>query len=58
MNEINKSAAFWRTFPIFEGFSKETIGEIAAIATYRKWPAGTVKTGVSSPGLNPWSSTR
>lgn len=42
MNEINRSAAFWRSFPIFEGFGKETIGEIAAIATYRKWPAGTV----------------
>jgi CRP/FNR family cyclic AMP-dependent transcriptional regulator len=42
MNEINKSAAFWRSFPIFEGFGKETIGEIAAIATLRKWPAGTV----------------
>ncbi|WP_313526322.1 Crp/Fnr family transcriptional regulator [Shinella sp.] len=42
MNEINKSAAFWRSFPIFEGFSKETIGEIASIATWRRWPAGTV----------------
>lgn len=42
MNEINKSAAFWRSFPIFEEFGKETIAEIAAIATWRKWPAGTV----------------
>lgn len=42
MNEINKSAAFWRSFPIFEGFDKQTLGEIAGIASYRKWPAGTV----------------
>ncbi|HEV7246332.1 MAG TPA: Crp/Fnr family transcriptional regulator [Shinella sp.] len=42
MNEINKSSAFWRSFPIFEGFGKDTIGEIAAIASLRKWTAGTV----------------
>ncbi|QRM54077.1 Crp/Fnr family transcriptional regulator [Sinorhizobium sp. BG8] len=42
MNEINKSAAFWRSFPIFEGFSKDTIGEITTIVTFRKWSAGTV----------------
>jgi len=42
MHEINKSAAFWRSFPIFEGFGKETIDEVASIATYRKWPAGAV----------------
>lgn len=42
MNEINKSAAFWRSFPIFEGFNKETLIEIAGIATWRKWSPGTV----------------
>ncbi|MCF3639138.1 Crp/Fnr family transcriptional regulator [Rhizobium sp. TRM95111] len=42
MNEINKSAAFWRSFPIFEGFAKETIAEIVEIASHRKWTAGTV----------------
>jgi len=42
MSDINKSAAFWRSFPIFEQFDKELIGEIAALALYRKWTAGTV----------------
>ena len=42
MSEVNKSPAFWRSFPIFEEFDKETIAEIAAIATYRKWSPGTV----------------
>jgi CRP-like cAMP-binding protein len=42
MSEINKSPAFWRSFPIFEEFDKETISAIAALATYRKWTPGTV----------------
>lgn len=42
MNEINRSPAFWRSFTIFEGFDKKTIEDLAEIATYRKWPAGTV----------------
>lgn len=41
MSEINKSPAFWRSFPIFEEFDKETIEAVVSIATYRKWPAGT-----------------
>lgn len=42
MSEINKSPAFWRSFPIFEEFGKDTIADIAGIATHRKWSAGTV----------------
>ncbi|AFL48703.1 CRP/FNR family cyclic AMP-dependent transcriptional regulator [Sinorhizobium fredii] len=42
MTEINRSPAFWRSFPIFEDFDKETLCELADIASYRKWPAGTV----------------
>ncbi|MFB2549790.1 Crp/Fnr family transcriptional regulator [Ensifer soli] len=42
MSEVNKSAAFWRSFPIFEDFDKETLLAVAGIATWRKWPAGTV----------------
>lgn len=42
MAEINKSPAFWRSFPIFEEFSKELIAEVAALAQWRRWPAGTV----------------
>ncbi|MDK1384209.1 Crp/Fnr family transcriptional regulator [Sinorhizobium sp. 7-81] len=42
MTEVNRSPAFWRSFPIFEEFDKETLTELAGIATYRKWPAGTV----------------
>lgn len=42
MSEVNKSAAFWRSFPIFEEFDKELIAEVAGLATWRKWPAGTV----------------
>ncbi|WEX77853.1 Crp/Fnr family transcriptional regulator [Sinorhizobium numidicum] len=42
MTEVNRSPAFWRSFPIFEEFDKETLCELAGIATYRKWPAGTV----------------
>lgn len=42
MSEINKSAAFWRSFPIFEEFDKDLIGEVASLALYRKWPSGTV----------------
>lgn len=42
MNEINKSPAFWRSFPIFEGFARETVAEVAEIASYRKWKGGTV----------------
>jgi len=42
MAEINKNVAFWRSFPIFEEFSKELIGEVAALAQWRRWPSGTV----------------
>lgn len=42
MAEVNRSPAFWRSFPIFEEFDKETLTELAGIATYRRWPAGTV----------------
>jgi CRP/FNR family transcriptional regulator, cyclic AMP receptor protein len=42
MSEINKSPAFWRSFPIFEEFDKETIASLSALATYRKWTPGTV----------------
>lgn len=42
MAEINKSVAFWRSFPIFEEFSKELIAEVAGLAQWRRWPAGTV----------------
>lgn len=42
MVEINKSLAFWRSFPIFEEFSKELIDEITCLAQGRRWPAGTV----------------
>ncbi|MBN9031724.1 MAG: Crp/Fnr family transcriptional regulator [Rhizobiales bacterium 63-7] len=42
MSDTSKSAAFWRSFPIFEEFDTETIAAIADIATHRKWPAGTV----------------
>ncbi|MCD2183602.1 Crp/Fnr family transcriptional regulator [Rhizobium sp. TRM96647] len=42
MNEVTRSTAFWRSFPIFEGFNKETIADLATIANYRKWKAGTV----------------
>jgi CRP-like cAMP-binding protein len=42
MAEINRSPAFWRSFPIFEEFSKEQVAEIADLAIIRRWPAGTV----------------
>lgn len=42
MSEINRSPAFWRSFPIFEEFDKETIGLLAGIAVHRKWMPGTV----------------
>ena len=42
MAEINKSPAFWRSFPIFEEFSKPLIEEVAGLAIWRRWPAGTV----------------
>ena len=42
MAEINKSPAFWRSFPIFEEFSKELVAEVAGLAQWRKWPSGTV----------------
>lgn len=50
MNDINKSPAFWRSFPIFEEFDKETIGKIAAMASYRKWTSGTVIFQRGDPG--------
>jgi CRP/FNR family cyclic AMP-dependent transcriptional regulator len=42
MAEVSKSPAFWRSFPIFEDFSKDLIAEISTLAQYRKWPGGTV----------------
>lgn len=42
MAEISKSLAFWRSFPIFEDFSKELIEEVTALAQHRRWRAGTV----------------
>ena len=42
MTEINKSLAFWRSFPIFEEFSKELLTEVMGLAQHRKWRAGTV----------------
>jgi CRP-like cAMP-binding protein len=42
MTDINKSPAFWRSFPIFEEFSNELIAEVAALASFRRWQPGTV----------------
>jgi CRP/FNR family cyclic AMP-dependent transcriptional regulator len=42
MAEINKSLAFWRSFPIFEELPKELIDEVMALAQWRRWSAGTV----------------
>lgn len=42
MSEINKSPAFWRSFPIFEEFDKDAIDALALLASHRKWTAGTV----------------
>ncbi|KQV44149.1 MULTISPECIES: Crp/Fnr family transcriptional regulator [unclassified Rhizobium] len=42
MSEINKSPAFWRSFPIFEEFDKDSIASLATLASHRKWSPGTV----------------
>jgi CRP-like cAMP-binding protein len=42
MAEINKSPAFWRSFPIFEEFTKELVAEVAQLAQWRRWPPGTM----------------
>lgn len=42
MAEINKSIAFWRSFPIFEEFSKELIEQVMGLAQVKRWSAGTV----------------
>jgi CRP-like cAMP-binding protein len=42
MAEINKSLAFWKSFPIFEEFPKELIDEVTGLAQWRRWAAGTV----------------
>lgn len=42
MAEINKSLAFWRSFPIFEEFTKELIDQVIGLAQWRRWAAGTV----------------
>ncbi len=42
MSDINKSAAFWRSFPIFRGIRQGMIAEVASLAQHRKWPSGTV----------------
>lgn len=40
MAGTTRSGAFWRSFPIFEGFSDPLVEALNAIATPRKWPAG------------------
>jgi CRP/FNR family cyclic AMP-dependent transcriptional regulator len=42
MAEINKSLAFWKSFPIFEEFSKELIDQVIGLAQWRRWAAHTV----------------
>jgi CRP/FNR family cyclic AMP-dependent transcriptional regulator len=42
MSEINRSLAFWRSFPIFEELPKELIDEVMDLAQHRRWPSGTV----------------
>jgi CRP-like cAMP-binding protein len=42
MAEINRSLAFWRSFPILEELPKELIGEVMDLAQHRRWPSGTV----------------
>jgi CRP/FNR family transcriptional regulator, cyclic AMP receptor protein len=42
MSEINKSLAFWRSFPIFEDLPRELIAEAAELAQFRRWRAGAV----------------
>lgn len=42
MAEINRSLAFWRSFPIFEDLPKELIDEVMDLAQHRRWPSGTV----------------
>jgi len=42
MAEINRSLAFWKSFPIFEDFSSEMIDEIIGMVRLRHWPTGTV----------------
>ena len=40
MTGATRSAAFWRSFPIFEDFNERLIGALSEIATLRKWTAG------------------
>jgi CRP/FNR family cyclic AMP-dependent transcriptional regulator len=42
MTEINRSIAFWRSFPIFEELPKELIDEVMVLAQHRRWTAGSV----------------
>lgn len=42
MAEVNKSIAFWRSFPIFEELSKDLIEQAMGLAQRRRWSAGTV----------------
>ncbi len=42
MAEINRSPAFWRSFPIFEDFSSQMIEALIGVAVHRSWPAGAV----------------
>lgn len=42
MAEINKSLAFWRSFPIFEELPKELIEEAIGLAQWKRWTAGAV----------------
>lgn len=42
MTEINRSLAFWRSFPIFEELPKELVDEVMDLAQHRRWTSGTV----------------
>ncbi|KAA3448002.1 Crp/Fnr family transcriptional regulator [Mesorhizobium sp. SARCC-RB16n] len=42
MAEFDRSAAFWRSFPIFRDFDDKTIAALAGISSFRKWLPDTV----------------
>ena len=42
MTDINRSLAFWRSFPIFEELPAELIEEVADFVQLRRWRAGAV----------------
>jgi CRP/FNR family transcriptional regulator, cyclic AMP receptor protein len=45
-----EGGAFWRSFPMFENFRGEALAGLAAIATRRRWPAGSVLFSRGDPG--------